>query len=567
MHNTGMNTTAESAPQNKAWGPYQLRPNPLAILRLAFSTAGAISTALLIPDFFSLLPSATDVISLLMRAAGLWAYAYVLWATGFLCILHLARILGSAVLLDQEGIKLGRFEKKIPWSSIQAVNIVERKIFSKLFFIPAFQLTIHFQKPNGKHATKQLASFQFSTAEFFSLFYFISVHSTGAKPRSLDAFVFKDIGNQDLRKLAEEGRLKRALLTVLIACGLFSLLGRKAAVNYEFNTGNKEFAAARYDKAILCYSMASAIDFTFAPAWDRLARCEFRLGDLDSAEEHWKEALKMKPDMVESKLGLSMIYMLQGKLDEAEMQIEKAARLAPYDEAAYLNRAKLNALTGKNITAIQMLENFIRQKRGKEQAIGLLAEAYLREGEIQKAEKLLNSNPEILNNPYSRPFCKMVLAEVELAKGNADAASKQLRSIKSIMNSQPELLLNNALVEIAKGDLTTANHHIAMAEKINSSSPWLQLAKARLIARAESMKAGSGKGFYKENFDQLIDRARQNKFNDPCVLSALALILEEQNKHSAAAKAAQQCLELDPSNAMAKRIVDKMGTREGSSLD
>lgn len=559
-----MNTTAESAAKKETWGPYQLRPNPMAILRLSIGTAGAISTALVIPDFFSLLPSAPNIQTLLIWETGLWGYAYVFWTAGFLGLLHLARIFGAAILLDDEGIKLGRFDKKILWKDVLALNIAERKIFSKLFFIPAFQMTIHYEKAKGKKASKQLASFQFTKDEFYSLFYFIAERSTGTRPGSIDAFIFKDINNNELKKIAEEGRLKRAALTGFIALGLICLLGRKAATNYEYNWGNKEFKQANYDKAIGYYTTANVIDITFAPAWDRLARCEYRLGDLDSAEQHWQEALKWKPDLVESKVGLSQIYMIRGQLDKAKELLRTAVRLAKYDEAAYINTAKLNSLTGNNRLAIKQLEEFIKQKRGREQAIGILADCYLLEGEIDKAERIFKENPAVLSNPYSRPFCTMIMAKLELAKGNTQEAVKLLGSVRSIMNSQPELLINNAQLEIARADFEAASKHLAMAEKLDNGSSWLALAKAHLAFKADKEKAGSSSQLCQGDGKKWISLALQNKYKDPCVFSAAAQILDQNSQHEEALRLAKRCLETDPNNLMAKRIVESSNDREKS---
>ncbi len=562
MHNTGMNTSSESIAQQQRWGPYQLRPNPKAILCLAFGTAVPIATFQVIPDFFSLLPSAPNLSTLLVWELGLWGFCAVYWITGFLCIVHLARIFGSAIVLDHDGIKLGRFDKKIEWKNIEALNVVERKVFSKVFFVPGLQMAIHYKKPNGKSTIKHLASFLFTKEEFFSLFYCISERSTGAKPSSLDAFVFKDVSNENLKKMADEGRLKRVVLTVFITLGLISFLGRKAATYYEYNYGNKEFALGNYDKAIAYYSTATAIDMFFSPAWDRLAKCEYRLGDLDSAEQHWKEALKWKPDLVESKIGLSQICMLRGNLDEAKEHLSKSIRLARYDEAAYINMAKLNSITGNNRLAIRQFEEFIKQKRGREQAIGILGDCYLREGEIEKAERLFHDNPSILQNPYSRPFCTMIMSELELAKGNTEKAAKLLGSVHSVLNSQPDLLINTALVEIAKGDLKKASLHLNTAEKLNPNNPWLALAKARLAFKADAAEAGSSNKICGGDGERWISLAVTNKYNDPCVFSEAALILDQNGKRSESTDLAKRCLEADPANIMAQRIMRKENKTE-----
>lgn len=558
VHNTDMESATESVQLiQEGFGPYQLRPNPVAILRLSLGTAAAISTALLIPDVFALLPSTPSAFALTCKAIGLWAYASVLWTTGFLCILHLVRIFGGGIVLDSNGLKLGRLEKKIPWSSIQAVVIAERKLFSKVFFIPAYQMTIHLLKPNGKRTAKQLASFMYLPEEFYSLFFYISEMSTGARPACVDAFVFRDASNPELRKIAEEGRFKRILLTAIITFGLFSFLARKAAVNYTFNMGNREFRNAQYDKAITYYSTASAIDFTFAPAWDRMARSEFRQGDIDSAEEHWKTALKWKPDFVESKLSLSTVCILKGQFEQADELITKAGKLAPYDEAAYINRAQLDALTGKNRQAIHSLEQFVHQEQGREQAIGILARCYMREGQLNKAQELFNSNPSLLHNPYTRPYCTMVLGELDLCNGKIADARALFNTIRLNANDQPDLMIDIAKVNIADGNFAAAERHLTAASKINPGSPWVDLTRAELVVKANQSKVNEELPSARQSSDYWLSKAMSFRYKDPCLLAACAQFLESSNQHQRAKEVARRVLEIDPDNLIAQKIASR----------
>ena len=546
-----METSVETQKTDKvSWGPYQLRPNPIAILRLSFFTAGAISTALLIPDIISTLPTAPDAYTLVCRAVGLWGYCYALWTTGFLCILHLVRIFSGGIQLDKEGIKLGRLAKKVAWDSIEAVTITERAIFSKVFFVPAYMMTLHIRKAESNSwkrvigGDKQIASFMYLPEEFSSLFYYVSKLSTGAEPRSIKAVVFDDIKNPDLKKFAEGGRLKSVALTALIAFGLVVFLGRKAVLNYTFNMGNKEFYAGHYDKAIANYSTASSVEFSFAPAWDRLARSEYRVGDAESAEEHWKEALKWKPDLVESKLGLSKIYIMRGQLDKANELIQSANRLASTDEAAYINRALIDSLMGKNHLAIEELEAYVKQNVGRELATGILARCYLREGELDKADSLLKSNPEILKNPYTRPFCTAVLAEIQIARGNFNEAAKLLHRFRQASNYDPDLLIDLAKIEIGRKNFESAKGHLNKAIKINADNPWAAL----LMADAEASSGGSSADFWYE-------RAMNFKYTDPCLMAAAAEYLKKHGKNEQALALANKALKIDPANLIARNIV------------
>lgn len=540
-----MNTALETpSSTKKSWGPYQLRPNPLAILRLSLGTAAAISSALLIPDIFALLPSSPDAITLFCKAVGLWGYAYVLWTSGFLCILHLLRLFGGCILLDAEGIKLGMLSKRIPWQSIVAIAVAQRKIFSRVFFIPAHQMTIHIAKPDGKRTARQLASFLFLPQEFFSLFYYISKFSTGAQPQSINAFVFKDVTNPDLKKIAEDGRLKSLILTVLIAFGLVTLLGKNAVKNYSFNMGNKEFCALNYDKAIAHYSVATALEFTFAPAWDRLARCEFRQGDLDAAEADWQTALRWKPDYVESKLGLSAIYMLRGKLEEADKLIGTANRLAPLDEAAYINRAQIDILTGKTRLAINLLEQFVRQKEGRDRAICLLSQCYIKEGQLDKARATMSSDAAPLSNPFTKPFCTMVLAELKFAEGNTNAADKLLKSIRLHASHQPDLLIDLARMDILHKDFASAHRKLDAAAAINPNEPWIALLRAKLSAQEHGSKT-----------DYWLAKAMEFRYADPGLMAACADFLGKHGKKREAMELAKKALRLDPYNLIAERII------------
>ncbi|MBX9689772.1 MAG: tetratricopeptide repeat protein [Candidatus Obscuribacterales bacterium] len=526
------------------WGPYQLGPNPLAILKLSLGTAAAISTALLIPDAFALLPSAPNLGVWALRAFGLWAYAYVLWASGFLGILHLIRIFGSPLLLDKEGIRVERIGKKLLWDSIIAIQVSERKIFSRLFFIPAYQMTLHIAKADGKKSVKQIASFQYLPKEFYSLFYFISKLSVGAEPRSVDAFIFRESYLGELKKISEEGRLKRLALTAVISFGLCTFLGRKAMVNYAFNMGNKEFRAAHYDKAIVHYSSASALDFSFAPAWDRLARSEFRQGEIDLAEEHWREALKWKPDFVEAKLGLSNICIQKGKIEEADALVRSANRLAPLDEAAYINRAQIDALMGKSGSAITLLENFVRQREGRELAIANLARLYLREGELSKAARLLKTNPSLLMNPFTRPYCRMVAAELKLAEKNADAAAELLNPMRLGAANHAELLIDFGRLASLQKNYSLAKKYFDASEKLNPDSPFLALARA-------DMELASGA----RNADFYIAKARSYKYQDATVLAPCAELLLRQGDSKEALELAKTSLSLYPQNEIAKNVL------------
>ncbi len=464
-------TTSELPPtaspdSNVNWGPYEIRPSPRKILWLTLGSSVAVATALVIPDAFSILPGAINILTWAMRVIGLWCSAYILWAAGFLAILHMTRIVTGGIQLDTEGVKLWRFGKKIVWKEIVATTISERKNFSRMLLISsgALELTLHVKKPNGKGlAVKKVPSFQYAPEDFASLVYYVGKFAFGITPSAVGVYMFKSADADTLLKASQEGRLKRLVLSSVITCSLLLYLARNAGTNYTFNMGNVYVRQGNYPKAIESYTMSTAINPFFPPAWDRLARCDLRAGDPDSAVEHWKRALQVKPDFVESKLGLSVIYMRRWQLVEAEKLIRQAVRLAPKDEASFINLAQIDSLMGKHQQALKILEQIILQNRGKEQARCLLAQCYLQVGDISNASKILLVDKHVPER-IGAPFYSMVRAELALANGDLKTAAERLQKLYK-GDKNVDLLLDMAKLKFAQGDMAACESLLREAEK------------------------------------------------------------------------------------------------------
>lgn len=435
-----------------------MRPSPGSLLRLTLGSSIAVSTALCIPDAFAILPSCPDALSWVLRTTGLWTSAYIQWSASFLAILHLTRIVSGGIQLDQTGIKLWRFGRVIPWENVLAATITDRKSFSRLLFISpvALELTLHVQKPAPKKGreAKKIPSFQYDPQDFASLVYYVGKFAFNVKPASVGAVMFKPAEAEDLRKMSQEGRLKHMMLTTFIAFSLVLLLARNAATNYTFNMGNVYTRKGEYKKAIEYYSMSTAINPWFPPAWDRLARSELRAGDPESAMEHWKKALQVKPDFVESKLGLSVLYMRSWELDKALELILTCNRLAPKDEAGFINLAQVRSMMGNHREAIRILNEVIQQNRGRDLARCLLALCYLRVGEIERARDTLpkTSTP---GDAQANAFRILVEGKLAAATGD-DATAEKLYSQLYRGDKHVDLLLAYAELKIDKGQLAAA---------------------------------------------------------------------------------------------------------------
>ncbi len=481
-------TQEATAKADNQFGPYQLMPNPAAMVNLALGSACTIATLLSAPDAVALIPSSPDPITWLLRVAGMWLSAFILWSFSFLGLLHLVKVLGSGILLDSQGVRLWRFGKRICWSDIKAVAVERQPMFSRMFCLKpvASRLTIYEQKPAGRNpfggkgkeaadtcrlAGHNIPSFQFLPDEFTCLLAHISQMSFRFLPDAQDVLIADESCRRALKTTFEKGRLQRLALSLLIAVSLISFLGRKAALNYTFNLANKDFRQQDYAAAANNYQIASAIDPFFAPAWDQLARSEFRQGKTEEAEAHWLKALSRKPDMVESKLGLSNIYMQRRQFDKARRLLEQSIRLAPRYTAAYLNLAELNLRLGRYPEAIKLSSMVLSQSEADPRAYGLLAQAILKLGDVNQAAMLLEEAREQDKKVSKFPFVRLVAGEILLAQGRISEAAGIFEELQKDTPLSGDLLLDLSRARMAQGRLSEAQELLAAASAGNRRDP------------------------------------------------------------------------------------------------
>lgn len=211
--------------------------------------------------------------------------------------------------------------------------------------------------------------------------------------------------------------------------------------------------------------------------------------------EHWKKALQVKPDFVESKLGLSVLYMRSWELEKALELILTCNRLAPKDEAGFINLAQVKSMMGNHREAIRILNEVIQQNRGRDLARCLLALCYLRVGEIEKARDTLpkTSTP---GDAQANAFRILVEGKLAAATGD-DATAEKLYSQLYRGDKHVDLLLAYAELKIDKGELAAAEkmllelQHKQLAQGSSSTPGVRQPTGASSIPTSEQEGQGS----------------------------------------------------------------------------
>lgn len=411
-------------------GPYLLKPNGRAMFKLAFGSAGTISTLMCAPDAVGILPCVPDAFHWAMRMLGLWLSAFTLWSLSFLALLHFARFAGGGILVTAGGLRLWRFGRLIPWSSIKALVVEAQPFFSFAFRLKpvARRLTIYEERAQpsikrllGRKAQESgpglvphsVPAFQFSFEEFTSLFARACDASLGFVPNSVDCFAFVPEAAGFLRAANKRAVVLRIILSAVIALGLIVFLGRRAATDYFYNCGSSYFRHEEYARAADSYRMAAKVDPTFAAAWDQLARSELRSGHAVDAEKHWLQALRMKPDLVESKLGLCNIYITRGELDRAKRLLDHCVQLAPHNKSVYLLNAELCIKRGDPNQAQKLAESVERVSGNDPDALAAVARVFLNLKQYGRASELARKAVQM--NPRCSGAVR-VLGQLETAR-------------------------------------------------------------------------------------------------------------------------------------------------------
>jgi tetratricopeptide (TPR) repeat protein len=433
----------------------------------ALGSSKLIASLLVIPDAIALVPNATDVISWAIKLIGLWVSAAVLWFVSFNGILQIVKLVAQGVRMSEEGIYPWRFAKLIRWEQIEAIQVDERETFSRFFFLKPLvrRLTLYVAKTkSGRLVPNYLPSFMFSRTVFDDLVQEITLSIFGSVPDSSRVMLATSAGLEKMPATQKLVGVQRVLVSALVAFGLLSFIGRKAIVNFSYNSGNRAFARHQIEEAQEQYQFAVNLDPGFAYAWEALGRTQLDQNLLSEARHSWQKALYLKPDYVEAEIWLARYDLVEGRLSAAKEKLDSALNFAPHETLASACFAQYEVLAGNSLEA------------------GL------------RARKILKSDA----TPTTRTLCELVVAQVLLRSNQAKECLKNLSGLSITQMDALNMLsfyqTRGAAYAIV-GHEQEAEHDFKSARLIEPENPVtlnlyakLELAKGKSQEAAELMK-------------------------------------------------------------------------------
>jgi len=183
---------------------------------------------------------------------------------------------------------------------------------------------------------------------------------------------------------------------------------RADALSYqaEFMRGYARHKAKRYAAARQHFERAVALAPEYHPTWHFLGFACHALGELDRAEQAFREHARRVPGEGDDAFGLAIVALDRDDLDEAERQLAEALRLHEAQAARGVDRRKelakvharlgdVYARRGQWEAARDVLVRAVQHFGGHDEIWHKLAAAHQRLGEEQRAAEALAVRDEL----------------------------------------------------------------------------------------------------------------------------------------------------------------------------
>lgn len=260
------------------------------------------------------------------------------------------------------------------------------------------------------------------------------------------------------------------------------------------------------------------------------------------AEQQITSILKTAPNDAAALNLLGTVRAQQGRLNEAELLLTRAAKIDPAFVAVHMNLAFLYLLKNVPEKTIAELKLVVNLEPDNIEANYKLARLLLSAGKIDDAigviEKLKTSAPA------AAAFLTL-LGDAYLKKGNPDKAEENYLLVLATQKDNADAILGLAKVAQGRGDMKATLSYLAQARELAVNSPE-SLYKVGV--------AGLGLGVFDDARLDL-EQAVKLKPDEPAFLIALGAAWLKKSDLFAAERIFRRALEVQPANAQAQMYI------------
>lgn len=261
-----------------------------------------------------------------------------------------------------------------------------------------------------------------------------------------------------------------------------------------------------------------------------------RIGE---AEQQLNNILKIAPNDAAALNLLGTVRAQQGRLNEAEILLTRAAKNDPAFVAAHMNLAFLYLLKNAPEKTISELKVVVDLEPNNIEANYKLTRLLLSRGQIDDSIGILEKAKSI---PSASVIFLTLLGDVYLQKGKAENAEENYRLALTVQKDNPDAMIGLAKVSQNRGDTKTALAYLSQARDVVGNSPAV-LYKIGVTAL--------GLGFADAARLDL-EQAVKLKPDEPTYLTALGAAWLKKPDLFAAEQIFRRALELQPDHSQAQ---------------
>jgi len=257
------------------------------------------------------------------------------------------------------------------------------------------------------------------------------------------------------------------------------------------------------------------------------------------AEQQLNTILKTAPNQPVALNLLGTVRAQQGRLNDAEGLLTRAAKIDPSLVAVHMNLAFLYLLRNLPEKTIAELKEVVRLEPNNVEGNYKLGRLLLARGQVDDSIATLERAKS--GTSASVVFLPL-LGDAYLKKGNAHKAEENYLLALAAQKENADALLGLAKVSQSRGDTTAAQAYLGQARQLAGNSPDLRY-KVGVTALALG------------NFDDAqtdLEQAVKRKPNDPAYLIALGAAWLKKSDLRVAEQVFRRALELQPDSAQAQ---------------
>ncbi|MFN2532521.1 MAG: tetratricopeptide repeat protein [Pyrinomonadaceae bacterium] len=295
-------------------------------------------------------------------------------------------------------------------------------------------------------------------------------------------------------------------------------------------------------------------------------------GKLDDAETLLTRAAKIDPNFVPVHMNLALLYLLKNSPEKTILELRQVIILEPNNDEANYKLARLLLSGGQTDECIVVIEKAKLQKPDTLIFASLLGDAYLKKGDSEKAEE---NYRQLIAAQANSVDALVGLAKVFQSRGDEKSTATYLSEARQAAKNSPELLYKIGVAALELKAFEQAQTILEEAVKIEpSESKYLTALGATLLKKSDlfaaekvfylavESKPGNAQAqmylgyvLYKQKklaeAKKHLQKTVQADSNSPEPLYYLGVIAQEENEDEQAVPLLEKAIKLSPAFANA----------------